>query len=216
MIYSNEYLRLNAELRVENWEGWPVKSFRRFAEQPGFVSTKCFEAGKRLIEKIKSGSCGVLVMIGQSGRGKTYTALQVLAEAAHFHKNCCAFRFPQMVEWSRMGFTDDGYYQKKLIARKNYIISLDVVLLDEIGDEVGKNSDHAFALLTNIYEKMQGRKTLIMTSNMTREQLSAYLPVKLKSRLFSWGKTTEDVSEMFVYEPPGTEDLRTVNLRKKT
>jgi len=191
------FLLLNDQLTRENWEGWPVEDFEVFKYSPEYESTQSNLAGWRLRNKIEGGGNGFLAMTGQSGRGKTYTALQVLSFAAKQGLTCGAYHFKDLVDLSKKGLD-----AKDQVARRwNMIKTFDVLLLDELGDETGGRMDHAAEWINGIFREYLNKNTLIVTSNLTKDKFLTYLPDKLLSRISGgWGEIID--------EPEGQKDLR--------
>lgn len=197
---SNRYLVMHDTL-AGRWPGWPVWEFEEHEKQPGFCQTKYHEAGKQFLKSLGSGHAGSLRLLGGHGRGKTYVSLQVLSGAAKSGLACMAFSWSEMIDWMKRGCQEDGFYQQKIDRRKAMIASLDVTLLDDIGNEGGINQDHSKVLLRAIVDTAIARKhSLLITSNLTPLAFAEYLDASTLSRLSGWG--TE------VYEPAGKPDFR--------
>jgi len=195
---NNKYIALHDLLSIQHWEGWPVWEFEEFEKQPNFQTTKCYNAGKKLI--LSQEKNFALVMIGQSGRGKTYTGLQIISWAAKRGLDAMVFRWDEMISWYQRGSQDDGYYQKKIERRQSWIKKLDVVFIDEIGRGENSNPDHAKNLINWIIRDCYRQRSLILASNMVPDEFYAYLDTSVLSRLSGWAT--------MVYEEIGTNDLR--------
>lgn len=199
IIVPETYFALSEQ--VKNWEGWPVLRFKEVELNPKFVQTATLAKGRYVYEEMLKKNNHALCLCGGTGRGKTYTGLMVLAEAAWLGRKCYAVRLRTIIDLIKGGLDA----REELDAVMERIDAASAILIDEIGSARRENEiDHGQRILAEIVDRFHAeRKILIMTCNYTKKELlTVFHPAVISriSRNAGWCLTVE--------EPIGSKDLR--------
>lgn len=182
---SGEYQRLHDLLMDGHWEGWPVYSFDETRRHPRFTATATFDAVEKLCRAIQEDADpkkhqAAVLACGKNGRGKTLSGLILLATCARAGFRAYAMRFNDLISAMKNGI--DGR-----AAIREFLRNLEraqVVLVDEVGKEVqGGNADHTRTAVEYIVDTCYRQRFLVMTSNMTAQELRKYFTSTVFSRM---------------------------------
>jgi len=205
---TNEYIEMDLLIKKQGWENWPLPSIKKIQQHHEYVVTESIKGAIWLISALDEKSQGRgLILYGANGRGKTMAGLLVLKHQALLKKKCLAIRYREIINLIKGGIDSS----KKKLNMMDRIFASDAVLIDELGKEdTGGNVDHGKQLAEEIIsEFFSKKKTLIITSNMTREMLREYFSTSTMSRLKSpanWCTIIE--------EPAESKDLRGSGIEK--
>lgn len=126
-----------------------------------------------------------LIFAGDYGRGKTQAATMILSQAAQEGHTVARVKWGQFVRSVR------GSYSKDSTVSENDLVSALVapalILLDDIG-AADKASEHNERLLTSVIDERYDRgRPMILTTNLSRDELRAHLGERAYSRLWENG-----------------------------
>lgn len=165
---------------LEDRSYWPMtikKRVKRGLPYPSFeISQNKSEEAKINGEKAKNMAknylnidfVGNTIITGPAGRGKSWNAACILREVAKNSHQECLF-----IDWAN--WTDDynearqkGYDLKTSYER---IVNADLVVLDDIGAEIGLNYGQKDNLTDRLYKILNNRERTIITTNLTSKEL---------------------------------------------
>ena len=121
-----------------------------------------------------------LILCGKTGTGKTHLACAVLRELALTLGVCGKYSTAyKAVQEIRSSYKSDRVTELQALEE---FIKPDILVLDEIGMQLGTDSEHLllFSLLNGRYEEL---KPTIVISNLTLEEVKKYLNDRIYDRL---------------------------------
>ena len=122
----------------------------------------------------------LLILCGKIGTGKTHLACAVLRELALTLGVCGKYSTAyKAVQEIRSSYKSDRVTELQALEE---FIKPDILVLDEIGMQLGTDSEHLllFSLLNGRYEEL---KPTIVISNLTLEEVKKYLNDRIYDRL---------------------------------
>lgn len=136
-----------------------------------------------------------MVYIGSPGIGKTYLCSALIP---WIYKKVQSFRYwkeRDLLEKLREGIDKGWDYNKEM----KYLLDHDFVMIDDVGSS-GINTWRKEVLFALIDHQYENKKPCVITSNLTRKEISEGLGERSASRLFA--------SENTIIEVPDGKDLR--------
>ncbi len=178
LLKKNRIQKIDQELR--EWD-FPSLSLEAIRKQEGFVSTPSFSAVDTLYSDIlHSGRARALILCGGHGRSKTLSSLAMLRSLAESGVIGCAIRFPQLIAEYKRGIDGAEAVERTYQKIKQSL----AVVVDELGREPDYgNRDHSRFAIQEIVSICHRKRFLILISNLSLIQLTAYLPSDVCSRL---------------------------------
>jgi hypothetical protein len=182
------------------WEDWPPPLFSEMRSRPGFVETPSFRATERFWVEIQRDSTPRgLMLIGGHGRSKTLSALILCREATEKGCNVLMFRFPDLVHTYKRGLEADSERERLLQGVRNARL----VIVDEYGRQAHYgNPEHARVALDEIVSACYRLRHLLLTSNLTKQELLEVLEPNVVSRF------SRNAGYLEMVEEPFEQDLR--------
>lgn len=133
---------------------------------------------KNFIDEYKKGNATKgLYLTGNFGCGKTYLISATLNEVAKFNKKVCIIYYPEFLRSLKESFNDDDEYK----TRFNYVKTVDLLLLDDIGAETTTAWARDEILGTILQYRMQAKLPTFFTSNFTIEELEEHFSISNNS-----------------------------------
>lgn len=183
LYYLKDFSLMSEELEKATFENFRVDSEARQKDLE-FVKS----AGRDYLK----GRKGNVVLVGETGVGKSHLAYSLIkAISDHDNSLCAIINVVDLMAKIREDFTLESYYVNK-------IAELDYLVLDDIGAE--KVSEWAGSILYSIFDK---RSKTIITSNLTREELLKRYGKRLYERFF------KGVGEKYYHVMKNQESERT-------
>ncbi len=118
-----------------------------------------------LLDKKQKG----LYLHGSFGSGKTYLIIAILNELAKKHVKVAAVYYPFLLRNLKESFSDD--FKERI----DYLLNIDVLLLDDLGAENNTPWARDEILGTILQHRMDNNLTTFFTSNLTITELEEHL-----------------------------------------
>lgn len=162
-IYSNEIVPIKTKNGVENYN------------LPDYMC----ELMKYFLNNIKENNLKNYVFLGKVGVGKTFFASCILNELINKgYTAYCAkeLEILNLIRLQSLGEIDESFYT---------LFDVEVLFIDDLGTGVNTNLD--YMKFFNLIEKRisDDNKITIITTNLTKEQISKYYTERLYSRIRS-------------------------------
>ena len=127
---------------------------------------------KKFIDEYKKGNTTKgLYLTGNFGCGKTYLISAMLNELAKVGKKVCIIYYPEFLRSLKETFNDDDEYRNRF----NYIKTVELLLIDDIGAETTTSWSRDEILGTILQYRMQAKLPTFFTSNFTIQELEEHL-----------------------------------------
>lgn len=127
---------------------------------------------KKFIDDYKEGiSNKGLYLTGNFGCGKTYLISAALNELAKNNHKVAIVYYPEFLRKLKSSFGDNSEYNEKF----NYIMKVEILLLDDIGAETTTEWNRDEVLGTILQYRMQEGLTTFFTSNLNINELENHL-----------------------------------------
>lgn len=126
-----------------------------------------------------------LIFAGDYGRGKTQAATMILSQAAHEGHTVARVKWGQFVRRVRGSYSKDSVISEDELV--SALVAPALILLDDIG-AADKATEHNERLLTSVIDERYDRgRPMILTTNLSRDELRAHLGERAYSRLWENG-----------------------------
>lgn len=177
-------------------------NFKVVDEGTGRIKSRGIEIAKEILE----GSKNTYVFAGPTGRGKSHISMAILnyVNANSYVKSlegtddelkpfkCVYISIPKLItlinETNNMSWAEKESYQFTDAKMKELIATSDVVVLDDIGAEVGalnnnqKATNSQIRLLTELLNSRQGKATIVST-NLAESEIKQVYDERVESRM---------------------------------
>lgn len=164
------------------------------------------ESSLSIAYEILNGSENMYVFAGKTGRGKSHLSMAILthvtiqsykqslsSDSEVMPLKCLYVSFPKLItlinETYNMSWDDKENYEYTDAKMKKLIAECDVVVLDDLGAEVGglntnnpKATDSQIRLLTELLNSRQGKATIVST-NIAKNKIKEVYDERIDSRI---------------------------------
>lgn len=146
-------------------------------------------------KEIASGKVINVILSGPAGTGKSHLAHSMIFNinemAADYNKQltCLFIDFTSVMEKIIASYSETATDKKTAEYYINLMKNADVLVLDDLGTDVGKTdttkqaSDHTYKTLFKILNAREGTKSTIISTNLTYDQLKAAYDERISSRI---------------------------------
>lgn len=125
-----------------------------------------------------------LLLLGKNGTGKTFVGLKIIYYSIAEKLTAHYIEFQDLLKLIRRGFSND-FDSDRLLEE---IISVDVLLIDEVGSE-SKRSEHAISELKSVYKKrVNSFKPTILISNYSYKNFQKVYGKSIDNLLVSYSR----------------------------
>lgn len=153
------------------------------------------------------------ILTGKPGAGKTHLCFAIanaVLRASNFKFRIAIISYRELLEQLKIGFNDKEVYKSIQLSIMRDIKSADLVIIDDLGaelgkiDDPGKPTDYNLDTLTSLVEARMHKPT-IFTSNFNSNQLITLYGERIYSRIMSGAKADDEVNAIRFNE---TDDKR--------
>ncbi len=152
-----------------------------------------------------------MILSGKSGVGKSHLAMSTaweVLEKSNYDKRCLFISYAELLEQLKFAMNDEQARKEITGSLMAEIKSADLVVLDDLGAELGvkqiddrnKSTNFNNDTLNRIVEARQNKAT-IFTTNLTGKEMSQAYGERILSRIMS-------NSQGFVMKIEGTSDIQ--------
>ena len=156
-----------------------------------------------------------MILSGKSGVGKSHLAMSTaweVLEKSNYDKRCLFISYAELLEQLKFAMNDEQARKEITGSLMAEIKSADLVVLDDLGAELGvkqiddrnKSTNFNNDTLNRIVEARQNKAT-IFTTNLTGKEMSQAYGERILSRIMS-------NSQGFVMKIEGTSDKRVAGI----
>lgn len=174
-----------------------------------------FEIAKRATTEILLNKPIHMILSGKSGVGKSHLAMSTaweVLEKSNYDKRCLFISYAELLEQLKFAMNDEQARKEITGSLMAEIKSADLVVLDDLGAELGvkqiddrnKSTNFNNDTLNRIVEARQNKAT-IFTTNLTGKEMSQAYGERILSRIMS-------NSQGFVMKIEGTSDKRVAGI----
>lgn len=147
------------------------------------------EVCQKTVADILKGNSRVIALTGSVGTGKSHLAMSCLyatLDKSGFKKNCVFVAYAVLLDELRVAQNDPELRRELYKVYLDAFEKADVVVLDDIGSEIGSGREKATAYdieqLNLLLDSRKG-KSLIYTTNLTGDDIKKYYDERVQSRL---------------------------------
>ena len=156
-----------------------------------------------------------MILSGKSGVGKSHLAMSTaweVLEKSNYDKRCLFISYAELLEQLKFAMNDEQARKEITGSLMAEIKSADLVVLDDLGAELGvkqiddrnKSTNFNNDTLNRIVEARQNKAT-VFTTNLTGKEMSQAYGERILSRIMS-------NSQGFVMKIEGTSDKRVAGI----
>lgn len=157
------------------------------------VTKEAKDTAQIVVSKILNSEPVHAVFTGKTGVGKSHISMAILwevIERSGYNKQCLFISYYELLEQIKFAMNDKQAQQAIMGTLMSEIKAADVVVIDDLGAEVGMLTsdvavtDFNIRTLTGILDARQG-KPVIVTTNLTGKQLTEMYGSRIVSRMLS-------------------------------
>lgn len=168
-----EFARIPLRFRDKGFTEYRAESA---GQQRALLLTSAY--AKDFASQLKEGRC--LVLVGAAGTGKTHLALAIAKDVIRQGFTARYVTVHEAIEAIRETWRSDSVEPESAVVKR--MAGVDLLVLDEVGVQYGKESEHVelFKILNKRYNDV---KPTVVLSNVSPDELSRYLGERVYDRL---------------------------------